>query len=169
MENILGTPPAAPPPGASEFVDNNDSEVSESLRVRMERHRKNPKCAVCHQQMDSLGFALENFDAIGRWRSYDGDFPVDSSGVLPDGAVFNGPEQLRMVLSEQRREEFVGCFLEKMLGYALGRELEYHDQCAVRQLTKTLSQQGYRFSSLVTEIVNSEPFRKRRGRRTSEP
>jgi len=169
MENILGTPPAAPPPGASEFVDNDGSVLSESLRVRMEQHRKDPHCAVCHQQMDSLGFALENFDAIGRWRSHDGDYPVDSSGVLPDGAVFNGPDQLRMVLSEQRREEFVGCFLEKMLGYALGRELEYHDQCAVRQLTKTLSQEGYRFSSLVTEIVNSEPFRKRRGRRTSEP
>ena len=168
MENILGTPPAAPPPGASEFVDDKDSEVSESLRVRMEQHRKDPHCAVCHAQMDNLGFALENFDAIGRWRSHDGDFPVDSSGVLPDGAVFHGPEQLRRVLREQRREEFVGCFLEKMLGYALGRELEYHDQCAVRQLTKTLSQQGYRFSSLVTQIVNSEPFRKRRGRRTSE-
>jgi hypothetical protein len=169
MENILGTPPAAPPPGVSEFVDNDDSVISESLRVRMEQHRKDPGCAVCHEQMDNLGFALENFDAIGRWRSHEGDFPVDSSGVLPDGAAFQGPEQLRMVLSEHRREEFVGCFLEKMLGYALGRELEYHDQCAVRQLTKTLSQQGYRFTSLVTQIVKSDPFRKRRGRRTSDP
>lgn len=169
MENILGTPPAAPPPGVSEFTDDDQSAASGSLRARMELHRKNPRCAVCHEQMDSLGFALENFDAIGRWRTHEGEFPIDPSGVLPDGTTIAGPGQLKTILSEHRRERFVACFLEKMLGYALGRELQYFDQCAVDQLTSTLSQDDYRFSSLVTQIVESEPFRKRRGRRTSDP
>lgn len=169
MENILGSPPASPPPGVSEFVDAGEFIASKPLRVRMELHRKDPRCAACHAQMDSLGFAFENFDAIGRWRSHDGDDVVDSSGVLPDGSAFQGPEELKSILAERRKDEFLVCFLEKMLSYALGRELEYYDQCAVRQLCERLSQQSYRFSSLVTQIVKSDPFLKRRARRTGDP
>ncbi|MCH2202554.1 MAG: SUMF1/EgtB/PvdO family nonheme iron enzyme [Fuerstiella sp.] len=167
MENILGTPPAAPPPGVSEFVEGEESVTAVSLRKKMELHRKMPRCAVCHEQMDSLGFAMENFDAVGRWRTHEAEIPIDSSGVLPDGTTFHGPGQLKTVLREHRQEQFIVCFLEKMLGYALGRELEYFDQCTVDQLATTLSQHGYRFSSLVTQIVESEPFQKRRGRRAS--
>ncbi len=168
MENILGTPPPAPPPGVSELVEDRKSATSESLRKRMEQHRENPRCAVCHEQMDSLGFALENFDAIGRWRTHEGKFPIDPSGVLPDGHSFQGPGELKTVLSTHRRDRFVVCLVEKMLSYALGRELEYFDRCTVEQLSKTLSEHDYKFSILVTEIVESAPFQKRRGRQRSD-
>ena len=169
MENILGTPPPSPPPGASEFAQEQKSAAPESMRERMELHRENPRCSVCHEEMDSLGFALENFDAIGRWRTHEGELPIDSSGVLPGGESFQGPSELKGVLRDRRRDGFVVCFVEKMLSYALGRELEYFDQCAVDRLTKMLAEDGYRFSALVTSIIESDPFQKRRGRRRSTP
>lgn len=169
MENILGTPPPAPPPGASEFAENGKSVTSGSLRERMETHRANPRCSVCHEEMDSLGFALENFDAIGRWRTHDGAITIDPSGTLPDGHSFQGPGQLKDLLSTHRKDGFTVCFIEKMLSYALGRELEYFDQCTVQTIKKALSEDGYKFSTLVTQIVESEPFQKRRARRRSDP
>ena len=169
MENILGTPPPAPPPGVSELVEDDKSAGVGSLRKRLELHREDPRCAVCHTQMDSLGFALENFDGIGRWRDREGELPIDASGVLPDGHSFEGPGQLKAVLSTHRKSEFVTCFIEKLLTYALGRGLEYYDQCAVDKLTNTLSNQEYKFVGLITGIIESDPFQKRRGRRRSTP
>ncbi len=165
METILGTPPPAPPPGASEFEKTNKTATSGSFRERMSQHVSNPRCAVCHKQMDSLGFSLENFDGIGRWRTHDGKFPIDTSGELPDGQRINGPAELREILSNSRKDKFIKCLTEKLLAYALGRELEYYDVCATDKIQKVLSTDNYRFSTLVTQVIKSEPFQKRRGKR----
>ncbi len=165
LQNILGAPPAAPPPGAS-VLDESDAVVaSGSFRARLEQHRKNPRCASCHRKMDALGFAFENFDAIGRWRTEDGGFPIDASGTLPGDVNFRGPRELRALLRGDLREAFVRCFTEKMLAYALGREVEHYDEPAVEKIIGALRTSGYRFSTLVIEVIRSEPFRKRRGRR----
>ena len=168
MEAILGTPPPAPPPGASEFKVTNDAASSGSMRERMALHATNPRCAACHQQMDSLGFALENFDALGRWRTSDGEFPIDASGELPGGMKFRGPAELKLILSDRRKDDFIDCLTEKMLAFALGRELEYYDRCAVEKINKALSIDHYRFSTLVTQIINSQPFQKNRAKRKSD-
>jgi hypothetical protein len=128
----------------------------------MERHRKNPICATCHGQMDPLGFALENYDAIGRWRAIDeSERTIDASGVLPDGRKFDGPEQLRAILFE-RREEFVSTLTEKLLTYALGRGLTYRDMPAVRAIAREAAACGYRWSCVVLGVVRSVPFQMRR-------
>jgi hypothetical protein len=168
METILGTPPPAPPPGVSVLKETDTTTSSESLRERMLQHVKNPRCAVCHQQMDSLGFALENFDAIGRWRTRDGEFPIDASGELPDGRKFDGPGELKSILSDRSKRDFVVCFTKTMLAYALGRELEYYDRCAVDKIDKALLTDNDRFSTLVSQIIKSEPFQKRRGKHKSD-
>jgi formylglycine-generating enzyme required for sulfatase activity len=167
METILGTPPPAPPPGTPELTEPDATAASGSLRERMAQHVKNPRCAVCHMQMDSLGFSLENFDAIGRWRTSDGDVPIDASGELPDGLRIKGSEDLKSILSHVRKKDFIECLTEKLLAYALGRELEYFDQCAVDRITNTLSPDNDRFSTLVSQIILSEPFQKIRGKRKS--
>ncbi len=169
METILGTPPPPPPPGVSELDDQEQAVASGSFRERMEQHRRNPSCALCHTKMDALGFAFENFDAIGRWRSTDGTFPIDPSGILPGGQKFEGPRQLKAILRGPRKHEFIRCFTEKMLASALGRELEYYDEPTLEQTVHALSQNGYKFSTLVVKIVTSNPFLKRRGRRKGSP
>lgn len=163
LEQILGTPPPPPPPDAGELEESQQALDSASLRQRVEMHRAKPECAVCHSKMDPIGFAFENFDAIGRWRSLDGKFPVDPSGTLPSGQSFNGPDELKAILKSQ--ETFVRSLSEKMLTFALGRGLEYYDKCAVDEIVKTLVKNDYKFSTLVSEIVTSEPFlmRKKEG------
>jgi hypothetical protein len=131
------------------------------MRERMEQHRANPACATCHVQMDPLGFALENFDAIGGWRTTEAGSPIDSSGVLPDGTQFQGAAGLRKVLLE-RREEFVMNVTEKLLTYALGRGVEYYDAPAVRSIMREAAPSDYRWSSLFMGIVKSTPFQMRR-------
>jgi hypothetical protein len=168
METILGTPPPPPPPGVSELKEIETTVGSASLRERMAEHVKNPRCAVCHKQMDALGFALENFDAIGRWRTHDGEFPIDASGKLPDGREFDGPGELKSILSDRGNRDFVVCFTKTMLAYALGRELEYYDRCAVDKIDNVLSTDNDRFSTLVVQIIKSEPFQKRRGKHKSD-
>jgi hypothetical protein len=116
--------------------------------------------------MDPLGFSLENFDAIGAWRDKDGPFAIDASGQLPSGEHFSGAPELREMLMKQKRAQFVTCLTKKMLTYALGRGLEYYDRCAVQQITSALPGQGYRFSTLVLDIVKSAPFQQQR---TQEP
>jgi hypothetical protein len=118
-------------------------------------------CASCHQLMDPLGFALENFDAVGRWRTEDEGIAVDASGELPTGEKFNGPAELRQVLVNSKRNEFARCMIEKSLIYALGRGLEYYDICAVTEIQKALEEEDYRFSTLVLGVVRSDPFQKR--------
>jgi hypothetical protein len=161
LENILGTPPPPPPPGVGVLKDDHASVQGATLKQRMEQHRKDPMCAACHKQMDGLGFALENFDAVGAWRTKDGQFDVDASGTLPDGSEFSGPEELRSVLVK-RKDQFVRCLAEKLLTYALGRGLEVYDDPAVDKIVKTVSDGEYKFSALVNAVVESEPFRKSR-------
>ncbi|TVS14828.1 MAG: DUF1592 domain-containing protein [Planctomycetaceae bacterium] len=161
MENILGTPPPDPPPNVPELEEAQEASQAATLREQLVMHRESPVCASCHIQMDELGFGFENFDPIGRWRIEDGGHPVDSSGELPDGQRFEGPIELVAILS-QREQEFAKVLASRMLTFALGRGLEYYDQCAVDSIAQQMQQNDYRFSSLVLGIVTSEPFRMRR-------
>ena len=129
----------------------------------MEQHRDNPGCASCHARMDPIGFGFENFDAIGRWRDHEEEVAIDASGDLVSGESFNGPAQLKTILLNQKRDEFVRCLTDKVLTYALGRGMEYYDKCAVDQITQKLPKEHYRFSALILEVVQSTPFQMRRG------
>ena len=164
LENLLNAPVPPPPPDVP-ALDETLVGSSMSLRQQMEKHRANAVCASCHSRMDPLGFGLENFDAIGQWRSMDGKFPIDSAGTLPDGTSFQGPAELTEVLSGQK-DAFAGAITEKLLTYALGRGLERYDRPAVRLIGEHLAQNQYRFCSLVLGIVNSLPFQERRGEQT---
>lgn len=162
IENLLGEPPPPPAPDIMGLED--QAELTGTLRERMQQHRENPSCASCHAKMDPLGFALENYDAIGRWRTDDEGAPIDSSGNLPTGEGFDGAAQLKHVLIENRREQLLRCFTEKLLTYALGRGLEYYDQCAVDLILAEAADDNYKVSAFVRAIVNSDPFQKRRER-----
>jgi hypothetical protein len=161
LENILGTPPPPPPPGVEELDDSKDAVLKGSLRERMEQHREKPMCASCHARMDPIGFAFENFDAIGRWRDFDGTFTIDPSGVLPGGAKFDGATELVDIMKDKRRAQFCRCLAEKMLTYAIGRGLESFDRCAVDKIVESLEQNDYHFSSLVLAVARSDPFQLR--------
>jgi hypothetical protein len=163
LEQLLGTPPPAPPPDVPELADNDKAVLTGSLRQRMEQHRKNPSCANCHAKMDPLGFAFENYDAVGRYRDLDGKFPIDAAGVLPDGKSFKGPAELKAILKE-KKDLFARCLTEKMLIYALGRGVEHYDRPAIDAIAAALAKNEYRFSTLVGEVVKSYPFRMRRGK-----
>jgi hypothetical protein len=126
----------------------------------MEQHRENPACAACHNVMDPLGFALENFNAVGLWRDHDGKDAVDASGKLPDGTQFKGAADLRRVLSTTRREQFVRCLTEKMLIYSLGRGTEYYDKCAIDKIVANIKRYDYKFAYLIAAIIQSDPFQK---------
>jgi hypothetical protein len=132
----------------------------------MEQHRANPACANCHAKMDPLGFAFENYNAIGRYRDKDGEFPIDPSGTLPGGKSFQGPAELKAILLE-RRELVARSLAEKMLVYALGRGLESYDRPALKKITAALAADNYKFSRLAIEIALSDPFRMRRGKETA--
>jgi mono/diheme cytochrome c family protein len=161
MENLLGEEPPPPDPDAMQLED--QQELTGTLRQRMEQHRANPNCAVCHQVMDELGFALENYDAVGKWRDRDQANAIDARGELPDGTVFEGADQLQQTLKNKMREQFVRCLTEKMLIYALGRGLEYFDECTVDKIMEKLKQNDYKFSTLIAAVVTSDPFIKREG------
>ncbi|MGI8990864.1 MAG: DUF1592 domain-containing protein [Bryobacteraceae bacterium] len=161
LENLLGTPPPPPPPGTPALGEETLGKDA-SLRERLEQHRANPSCAVCHNQMDPIGFGLENYDAAGAWRDHDGKFPIDSSGKLPGGGAFDGPRELKRILKSQP-DLFARNLTEKMLTYALGRGMERRDEPEVERIAQRLAANGYRFSTLVTEIVNSKPFVMRDG------
>jgi uncharacterized protein DUF1592/uncharacterized protein DUF1588/uncharacterized protein DUF1585/uncharacterized protein DUF1595 len=157
LENLLGSPPPPPPPNVPSLKE--DKDVSQlPMRQRMELHRTNPVCASCHARMDPLGFALENFDGLGRWRP-----GVDASGVLPDGTTIDGPGGLRRVLLD-KKDQFVETATERLLTYALGRGVEPFDMPAVRRIVRDSAATEYRWSSLVTGIVTSVPFQMRRTR-----
>ncbi|HCE04661.1 MAG TPA: hypothetical protein DEQ98_15620 [Acidobacteria bacterium] len=161
LENILGTPPPPPPPDVPELPDRVENGVVQSMRTRMEAHRANPVCASCHSRMDPLGFALEHFDAVGKWRDTEAETPIDASGVLPDGIAFDGLPALRGVLFE-RRGEFVETVADKLLTYALGRGIEYFDRPAIRAIVREAERDDYRWSSLILALVRSQPFQMRR-------
>lgn len=161
LQNILGAPPPAPPPDVP-ALDEESVGSAGSLRQQMEKHRTNPTCASCHNRMDALGFGLENYDAIGRWRSTDGKFPVDASGTLPNGKSFKTPSELMVLLTDDL-PDFSRCLVEKMLIYSLGRGLERYDRRTVDDINAKLTASGYRFQTLIYEVVRSLPFQSRRG------
>jgi hypothetical protein len=163
LENILGTPPPPPAPEVPELPPT--GELKGTLRQQMEQHRANASCAVCHEKLDPLGFGLENFDGIGGWRTQDNKQAIDSSGVLPGGEKFSGPAELRKVLLG-KADMFRRCFAEKLLTFGLGRGLEYYDKCALDEIIGATKANGDSFSTLVLAIVKSDPFQKRKGKRS---
>ncbi|MGB2713102.1 MAG: DUF1592 domain-containing protein [Vicinamibacterales bacterium] len=160
LENLLNAPPPEPPADVPN-LDETTIGTTATMREQLEEHRKNPTCASCHRRMDPLGFGLENFDAVGAWRTMDGKFPVDASGTLPDGRSFSGPEELATILKGDR-EAFGRAITSKLLTYALGRGLERYDNQTVRRIASRLPRYEYRFSGLVLEIARSLPFQSRR-------
>jgi uncharacterized protein DUF1592/uncharacterized protein DUF1588/uncharacterized protein DUF1587/uncharacterized protein DUF1585/uncharacterized protein DUF1595 len=166
LENLLNAPPPEPPADVPN-LDEAGIGTSASVRMQLEEHRKNPVCASCHKRMDPLGFGLENFDAVGAWRTMDGKLPIDSAGVLPDGRKFSGPGELRTILSTDR-DAFARALTSKLLTYALGRGLERYDTKTVKTIASRLPASEYRFSALVLEIVKSLPFQSRRPSQETE-
>jgi hypothetical protein len=164
LENVLGVPPAAPPPNVEALVETVEGQRASTVRARLEAHRTNASCNACHGIIDPLGFALENFDAVGRWRTLDREAkePIDASGVLADGTAVSGPVELREALLE-RPEQFVQTLTEKLMTYALGRALEHTDMPTVRRIVRDAREVDYRFSDLVWGIVNSTQFRMKGG------
>ena len=162
LENLLGTPPPPPPGDIPELKAAPHGKVV-SMREQMQAHRANPTCAACHARMDPIGFALENYDAVGRWRDEDAGAPIDASGRLPDGTDFNGPAGLNELLLTKYRADFVRTAVEKLLTYALGRGVNYHDYPTIRSIDRDAARDNYRISSLILAIVKSTPFQMRRG------
>jgi hypothetical protein len=161
LSNLLGTPPPPPPPDVPPLPTNAEGKLL-AMRDRMAAHRANPACASCHRLMDPLGLAMENFDAIGRWRDYDdGRTPIDAAGNLPDGSVFEGAAGLRKALLS-RPDMFVTTLTEKLMTYALGRGLEYYDAPAIRAIVRDAARKDYRFSTIVKGVIDSTPFQMRR-------
>ncbi|MBL8223028.1 MAG: DUF1588 domain-containing protein, partial [Bryobacterales bacterium] len=161
LQNILGTPPPVPPPDVPP-LDESSVGSAASLRQQMEKHRQNAVCASCHNKMDTLGFGLENYDAIGRWRTMDGKFPIDAGGTLPNGKSFTTPAELRVLLKDDLNR-FTKGLTEKMLTYALGRGVERYDRKTIEDMNRKLAAEGYRFQTLLFEVVRSLPFQSRRG------
>jgi hypothetical protein len=159
LEQILGTPPPPPPPDVPELEVSKEAVATTSLRDRMRLHRESPDCAGCHAKMDPIGFALENYDGIGRWRDFDGRFPIDPAGTLADGTDVSGPQSLKKLL--RARPEFVNSLIEKMLTYALGRGMEFSDHREIERIRDKTLQKGFKLSEIVTEIACSAPFLKR--------
>ncbi len=157
LDTILGMPPPPPPADVPTLKENTPGSEAVSMRQLMEEHRRNPACAGCHVRMDPLGFALENFDAIGKWRTASDGIPIDASGVFPDGTQFAGVPGLRKLLLSHR-EEFVQTLTERLLTYALGRDIEYYDLPAVRKIKRDAAKHDYSWSSIIEGIVRSMPF-----------
>jgi cytochrome c5 len=163
LENVMGTPPPAPPPNVPALKESDEGGKVTTVRERLEEHRKNPACATCHRVMDPLGFSLDNFDAVGAWRTKENGLPLDSSGQLADGTKISGVVDLRAALMKHP-ERFVGTMTEKMMTYALGRGLEYYDMPVVRGIVRESAKDDYRFSSIVMGIVNTTAFQMKRAK-----
>jgi mono/diheme cytochrome c family protein len=161
LENIVGAPPPPPPPNVPELKEAKD--VKGSLRQRMELHRENAMCASCHARMDPIGFGFENYDGVGKWRDEDGDYPVDAGGKLLSGEDFRDAGELKKILVDKKRDEFLECLASKLLTFALGRGMEYYDRPSIDAVVKNLAKNQYRFSALVTGVVKSPAFQLRRG------
>jgi hypothetical protein len=157
LDNVLGAPPPPPPPDIPLLNEGGADTKTMSIRQQMEAHRKNPSCAVCHVRMDPLGFSLENFDALGKWRTTSEGIPVDASGALPDGTRFEGVAGLRQLIASHQ-DDFARTFTQKLLAYALGRSLEAHDLPAVRRIARESARNGYRWSSIILGVATSTPF-----------
>jgi hypothetical protein len=168
LENILSSPPPPPPPNVPALKTSADTGKPLTMRQAMEAHRANPVCASCHARMDPIGFAMDNFDAVGAWRATDAGQPIDASGVLPDGTKFNGVAELKKALL-RHPEQFVDTVAEKLLMYAIGRNVQYYDQPAVRAIVHQARASNYSFASLVFGVVKSAPFQMRKSQEEQKP
>jgi hypothetical protein len=157
LESLLGAPPPAPPPDVPALKENGADGEVRSVRERLEAHRRNPSCALCHVRMDPLGFSLENFDALGKWRTTSDGVPIDASASLPDGSRFEGIAGLRALLLNHR-EDFVRTFTDRLLSYSIGRGTEPSDWPAVRKIVRETASEDHRWSSIILAIVRSTPF-----------
>jgi hypothetical protein len=166
LEQLLGSPPPPPPPDVPDLKPKAEDGRPLSMREALELHRANSACASCHARLDPLGFALENYDGVGKWRTQDAGAPIDATATLPDGATFESLAGLKKVLMSTRRDDFVGSAAEKLLIYALGRGLESYDMPAVRVIVRDAARDDYRMSALIQAVVRSAPFQMRR---TSHP
>jgi hypothetical protein len=167
LENLLGAPPPDPPPNVPGLVETDGEGTKLTMRERLAEHRANPNCASCHAVMDPLGFSLENFDAVGRWRTVgDAGEPIDARGATPDGDEFEGVEGLRAALLSS--DLFLTTMTEKLMTYALGRGLEPHDMPAVRRIVREARDAGYPFSEFIMGVVESPAFRMRMSARGDE-
>jgi hypothetical protein len=161
LENVLGVPPPPPPADVPPFPDERGADGEpRSVRERLAQHRKNPVCANCHAPMDPLGFALENFDAVGKWRTTDANAPIDASGVLVDGTRIDGPAELQRVLAG-RPDDFARTVSGKLLTYALGRGIDHRDATVLRQIARAGAAHDYRWSAIILEIAKSDLFQMR--------
>ncbi len=161
LENLLGAPPPEPPPNVPALEEANEEGRVLTMREAMAQHRENPACRSCHAAMDPIGFALENYDAVGKWRTRFAGQPIDASGAIPGDAEFSGPDGLANLLLE-RPGDFVGAVTEKLMTYALGRGLEYYDMPAVRSIVREAEEDDYRWSSVIMGVIESAPFQMRR-------
>ena len=159
MDKLLGTPPNPPPPGVETDLSTPEGEQPKTIRASLEQHREDPSCNGCHGVIDPWGLPLEHFTAIGEWRDFDeaAGQPIDPSTVLPDGSEISGPVQMRGALM-RRPDQFVQTLTEKLMMYALGRELEYHDMPQIRGIVRAAEMEDYTLSAIVTGIVSSEAF-----------
>jgi cytochrome c551/c552 len=162
LDNLLGAPPPPPPADVPDLKPHGKDGKLLSMREQMVAHRANPICASCHARMDPIGFALENYDAVGRWRTKDAGATIDASGKLPDGTKFNGPAELKKILLSGHRDEFATTVTEKLLTYGLGRGLEAYDAPAVREIMREAARDDYRLPALISAIINSKPFQMRK-------
>jgi hypothetical protein len=161
LNNLLGTPPPPPPPDVPALDDSKiGSDVS--LRKQLEAHRNNPVCASCHSKMDVLGFGLENYDAIGKWRTMDGKFPIDVGGTMPNGKSFKTAAEMRTILTDSL-PQVSRCLVEKIMTYAMGRGMQPYDNKTIDEINRKLQGEGYHFQTLIYEVVRSLPFQSRRG------
>jgi hypothetical protein len=165
LDRLLGTPPADPPLNVPSLPENRRGQPAKTLRARLEQHRSNPTCFACHGVMDPLGFAMENFNAVGQYRVNDPDTqtPIDASGQLPDGTPLKGLDDLKRQLVARPDRQFMQAFTENLLTYALGRSLDYRDMPTVRRSVHDAAADDYRFKSIVLGVVKSDAFRKREG------
>ncbi|MEJ7609274.1 MAG: DUF1588 domain-containing protein, partial [Bryobacteraceae bacterium] len=168
LDSILGTPPPPPPGNVPPLEEHREGTAPKTVRERLAQHRENPACASCHSRIDPLGFALENYDAIGRWRDEEAGKPVDNSATLPDGTNFKGPAELKQILLE-RKDAFIRNLSNKMLGYALGRGLTLKDSCTVDSIVAHVKENNYRAQALIEAVVLSVPFRYQAGKSVGVP
>jgi hypothetical protein len=157
LEAFFGVSPPDPPPGVETDLAPAEGEAPQTLRARLEAHRANPTCASCHQMFEPMGIAMENFDAIGQWRTEDAGIPIDPSGVITDGTPLDGIQSLRE-LTVHNGDQFIGVVTEKLLTYAIGRGLEYKDMPLLRSITRNAAKDDYRFSSLLMGVIQSPAF-----------
>ena len=162
LENLLGSPPPPPPPDVPDLKPKSSDGRLLSMREQLDVHRANAICASCHARMDPIGFALENFDGVGKWRTKDAGLPIDASGKLPNGKVFTGAPELKKILLTDHRDEFITTVTEKLLTYALGRGLEGYDAPTVRDIMRVSAKDNYRLSAMIAAIINSKPFQMRK-------